>query len=94
MELKTRNIIKGAEKNFEICNNCNDFGVPYDGSSIMHYSMFGLGRWKTAGGRLITMLSKVKLLVFYNVNLHPSRISLSFGIWKCPILSIHLYSFG
>ena len=58
------NIKPGKEGNFKIKKYSNDFSVPYDGSSIMHYSIFAFGR-KDAGKELITILSKVKLLVFY-----------------------------
>lgn len=39
------NIEKNGHSQFRKCSNCQTFGVPYDGRSIMHYpaGMFAIG---------------------------------------------------
>jgi len=49
-----QNIQRQYSQEYDICHECNDYGVPYDCSSIMHYGAetFSTGQW--------TMRSKSK----------------------------------
>ena len=53
---------------FQICHECNDYGVPYDCSSIMHYGAetFSTGRWtmraKSKVSKLFTLTNDIIIL--------------------------------
>ena len=48
---------------FQICHECNDYGVPYDCSSIMHYGAetFSTGRWTMRAKSKVSKLFTLKM---------------------------------
>ena len=47
INILTRNIQPAYRQEYDVCEECNDYGVPYDCSSIMHY---GAETFSTASG--------------------------------------------
>ena len=61
VEIKFDNIQSGKEHNFQKCDECLTYGVPYDAKSFMHYEYWAFAVDQSKP----TIVSKVRKVFFH-----------------------------